>query len=150
MTPLAIVRPSDWETPLFLHVLGAMLLVGGLVVVALSLLIAWRREGQDAVALSTLAYRALFLVVLPAFVVMRVGAQWVASETGYEDADWVLVGYVASDLGAVLLLVALVVAAIALRRRGERTAQLARVVAVLSVLLLAAYVVAIWAMTTKP
>ncbi|MDQ3992465.1 MAG: hypothetical protein M3229_02280 [Actinomycetota bacterium] len=152
MTTLAIVRPSDWEVPLFVHVLGAMLLVGGLVVVAVSLLLARRRAGEDAAALAGLAYRTLFLLVLPAFVAMRIGAQWVVSETGYDesDPDWVGVGYVTSDLGAVLLVGALVVAGIALRGRAARGAALARVVMILSLLLIAAYVVAIWAMTTKP
>ena len=150
MTTLAIVRPSDWEAPLFLHVLGAMLLVGGLVTVALSLLVAWRRDGDDAVGLTRLAYRTLFFVVLPGFVAMRVGAQWVLSETGYDEnePDWVGVGYLTSDLGAVGLLATLVAGGIALRG-GERRA-LARLVTVISLVLIAAYVVAIWAMTTKP
>ena len=152
MTTVAIVRPSDWEAPLFLHVLGAMLLVGGLAVVAVSQLVAWRRDGADAAALRRLAYRTLFLVVLPAFIAMRVGPQRVVSETGYHQnaPGWVSVGYLVSDLGAVGLVASLVVAGIALRGRGERGATLARLVTGISLLLLAAYVVAIWAMTTKP
>ena len=150
MTTLAIVRPFDWEVPLFLHVLGAMLLVGGLVVVALALLAARRRAGDEAAALTRLAYRTLFVVVLPAFVAMRVGAQWVLEETGYDETepDWVRVGYLTSDLGAVGLVASLVAAGVAWRR--ERGGTLARVVLLLSLVLLAAYVVAIWAMTTKP
>ena len=31
---LATIRPDDWNMPLFVHVAGAMLLVGSLVVVA--------------------------------------------------------------------------------------------------------------------
>jgi hypothetical protein len=30
MSILAVVRPDSWNFPLFLHVLGAMILVGGL------------------------------------------------------------------------------------------------------------------------
>ena len=30
MSVLAAIRPDDWNFPLLLHVLGAMLLVGGL------------------------------------------------------------------------------------------------------------------------
>ena len=150
--PIAAIRPNDWELPLFLHVLGAMLLVGGLVVVAVSLLAAWRREGSDAAALTGLAYRTLFVVVLPAFVAMRIGAQWVVSETGYDqnEPDWVGVGYLTSDLGAVGLVAALVAAGIGLRGRGDRGRTIARVVTVISFVLIAAYVVAVWAMTTKP
>ena len=37
MTVLALIRPDSWEFPLFLHVLGAMVLVGGLLTGASSL-----------------------------------------------------------------------------------------------------------------
>ena len=83
---------------------------------------------------------------------MRVGAQWVQEEAPFDDDDaWIGVGYIVSDVGAVLLVVSLVLAGVGLRRAGEgrgRTA--ARVVTVVTLLLVAAYLVAMWAMTTKP
>jgi len=147
---------TSWETPLFVHVLGAMLLVGGLFIVTASLVLAWRaRDEGDVAALTRFAYRTLFFLVLPAFVVMRIAAEWVLSESPYDKAkdnlDWVGIGYLISDIGALLLIVSLVLAGIGLRRAasgGGRTG--ARVVTVVTLLLLAAYVVAIWAMTTKP
>jgi hypothetical protein len=47
MSLLAAVRPDDWNLPLFLHVLGAMTLVGGVVLVVVSLVGA-RGEGGAA------------------------------------------------------------------------------------------------------
>ena len=160
MSVLAIVRPSDWEYPLFVHVLGAMLLVGGVLLVALALVLAWRSvDRRHARTLTQLAYRALFVVVLPAYVVMRIGAQWIEREEGWGDdePDWLGIGYVVGDLVSwPLLLASLVMAAIGLRRvraAGDESAGgdgLGRAVAVVTVVLLFAYVVAIWAMTAKP
>ena len=149
---IAFIRTSDWETPLFLHVLGAMLLVGGMFVVTASLVTAWRAEENTAVALTRLAYRVLFIVVLPAYIAMRIGAQWVLEESPFnDDANWVGIGYLAADILGVLLLAALVLAGLGLRRginaAGTRSAQ---VVTVVTLVLLAAYVFTIWAMTTKP
>jgi uncharacterized membrane protein len=149
---LAIIRTSDWETPLFLHVLGAMLLVGGLFVVAVALTAAWRAEEGNAIALTRFAYRMLFVVVLPAFIAMRIGAQWVLDESPFdEDQSWVGIGFLVSDVGAILLLVSLVLAGLGLRRtNGSPGGVSARVVTIVTLVLLAAYVVTIWAMTTKP
>jgi hypothetical protein len=149
---LAFIRTSDWETPLFFHVLGAMVLVGGMVVVAIALVAAWRGEEGTAVPLTRLAYRTLFYVVLPAFVVMRIGAEWTLSKSPFDDdASWVGIGYLVSDLGGLALLVTLVLAGLGLRRgniaAGSRSGQ---VVTLVTLALLAAYVLAIWAMTTKP
>ena len=149
---LALLRTGDWEVPLFLHVLGAMLLVGGLFAVGTALVAAWRAEEGDAAALTRFAYRTLFILVLPAFVAMRIGAQWVLEEAPFDEEDaWIGVGYLVSDFGGLLLVVSLILAGLGLRRAGDgrgRTA--ARVVTVVTLLLLAAYLVAIWAMTTKP
>ena len=54
MSVLAIVRPSAWEFLLFLHVLGAMVMVGALVLAASALMLAWR-DGN--LALVRLGYR---------------------------------------------------------------------------------------------
>lgn len=151
---LASIRPDGaWEASLFLHVAGAMLLIGGLFVVSASLVYAWRaREDADETALRRLAYLTLFLVVLPSFFAMRIGAEWVLSASPYDsDQNWVGIGMIISDAGFLVLLISLVLAGIGIRRMrtgGGRTG--ARVVTVLSVALLIAYVVAIWAMTTKP
>jgi hypothetical protein len=86
---------------------------------------------------------------------MRVGAEWIYSKEGFgdEDPDWIGIGYITADLGLLLLLITLIVTGIANRRlRGAEggTSTLARVGAVLTSILLAAYVVAMWAMSAKP
>jgi hypothetical protein len=147
---LALVRPDDWNLPLFVHVLGAFALIGALLLVAAALLRAWKAGGDDANALQQLGFRALLLLVVPSYVVMRIGAQWVESRENFaEDNEpgWLGVGYVTADAGALLILVSIVLAAIGLRRPGRVPE---RVVGVIAALLLAAYVVAVWAMTAKP
>lgn len=152
---LAFVRPDSWNVPLFLHVLGAMVLVGALATAALMLILGWRR---GAPSWTRLAFRTLLLGALPAYVLMRVGAQWTYSrehiDAGGDDPAWVGIGFITSDAGALLLLVSLILTGLAarkLRRDAEAgTSTLGRVAAAIVVVLIAAYVVAIWAMTTKP
>jgi hypothetical protein len=146
--PLAILRPEDWDFPLLVHVLGAMLLVGTLVVAVTVLGLGWRRENGDAAAITRFGFRTLALGVIPSYVVMRVGAQWIESREGLEDVAWLDVGYIVSDAGAVMTVIATVLAGLALRT--GRRAGLHRTATVLSAVLLLAYVVAIWAHTTKP
>lgn len=147
---LALVRPDSWNLPLFVHVLGAFTLIGSLLLVSAALLRAWRVEGDDGVALQRTGFRALLLLVVPSYVVMRIGAQWIESRENFSEDDepgWLGVGYITADLGALLILVSIVLAAIGLRRAGRVPG---RVVAVISTLLLLAYLVAVWAMTAKP
>jgi hypothetical protein len=153
---LAVLRPDDWNLPLFLHVLGAMMLVGSLAAVATGLLLAWRPDGAARVALARFGFRTLFALVLPSYVLMRIGAEWIRSKEygeAEEDPGWVGFGYLVSDLGALLLLIALILSGIGLvraRRRGAPPRTLGRIVAVITAILLAAYLVAVWAMTAKP
>jgi uncharacterized membrane protein len=155
MTVVAAVRGSSVNFPLFLHVLGAMLLVGTLLAVAVALLISWRRRWA-APGLVRFGLLALPIGVLPAYVLMRIGAQWTESREHLgdlpEDPSWLGVGYVAADAGAVLILVSLVLAFFGLRRlrAGSGGTRPAAAAGIISVLLLAAYVVAIWAMSAKP
>ena len=146
---VATVRPDAWNLPLLVHVAGAMLLVGALAVV-LALSAAALRRGEDAAALTRLAFRGLLLGVLPAYVVMRGGAEWVASEEGVADPAWIGIGYSVADGGLVLAIIAAVLARRASRRGAAGAGGLGRAVVALSGLLLVAYVVAIWAMTAKP
>ena len=136
---LAIVRPDSWELPLFLHVAGAMVFVGTLV---LTLVLV------GAGSPSRTTYRTLLLGVLPAFLVMRVAAQWLLSEENLEDADltWIDIGFMATDPAALFLIASLVIAGVA-ARRGNATP---RWVPALTGIMLVLSLVAVWAMTAKP
>ena len=150
MTVLAAVRPDDWNLPLFVHVAGAMLLVGAMLVAAVLLAGAVRR-GDGAAVLTRLGFRALLLGVLPSYVVMRVGAQWIAEiEDVPDDAAWIGFGYGASELGLLLTIAAAVLAWRATKKGDAGPGGLGRAAMVLTFVALALYVVAIWAMTVKP
>ena len=156
MSALAVTRDPEVNFPLLLHVLGAGLLVGTLLVVVVAILVGWRQtEPGDAAASTRFGLRALLLGVVPTYVLMRIGAQWTEAVEDLpeqvEESAWLGIGYVTADLGAVLILVSIVLAAIGLRRlrRGPSLA-LGRAVGVIAVVLLGAYLVAMWAMTAKP
>ena len=146
---VAIVRPDEWNLPLFVHVAGAMALVGALVIVV-ALGGAALRRGDGTVAMTRLAYRGLLIGVLPAYLVMRVGAEWIAAEAEWGEPSWIGIGYGISDLGLLLTIIATVLAWRATKRGEAGPGGMGRGVVVLSGVLLLAYVVAIWAMTTKP
>ncbi|MBD0339305.1 MAG: hypothetical protein ICV67_08480 [Thermoleophilia bacterium] len=137
--------------PLFLHVLGAMLLVGTLLAVATAILLDWRLA-DTAGGLTRLGLRTMVIAVVPAHLLMRIGAQWTEAEADLPgEYAWLDIGYIVADLGGLLVLVSLVLAAIGLRKlRAGGGRGLARAVGVISTIMLAGYVVAVWAMTTKP
>jgi hypothetical protein len=151
MSILAAVRPDSWNFPLFLHVLGAMILVGGLLTGASSLAFA-RGEARFL----RLGYWSLLAVSLPGWILMRAGAQWIASKEGWTKSGvpsttWLDIGALLADLGGFILLVSLVVGGIGVYRLREgRGSGLLRATLVLAILLLGAYMVAVWAMTGKP
>jgi hypothetical protein len=147
MSVLAASRPFF---PLFLHVLGAMILVGGTLTAAASLSFA-----RGEAALLRVGYWSLLAVALPGYVLMRIGAQWIYSEEGLSgkkiESAWTGIGFLVADGGALLLLIALVVGGIGVRRlRSGGGKSLLQVSMVISLLLLVAYVVAVWAMAAKP
>jgi len=150
MSVLATIRPDSWNFPLLVHVLGAMILVGG-VLSAFSALAFARGDAR----LLRLGYWSLLAVGLPGYIVMRIGAEWMYSKENLDklpdDPTWVGIGYMTADIGAVLLLIALVAGGFGVRRlrTGKGTALL-NVSMGISIILLAAYVVAIWAMSAKP
>ena len=115
---LAAIRASDVEPALFVHVLGAIALVGTLLAAATALAMAWSRtEPREVVSLTRFGLWTIVAGTLPAWLVMRVGAQWVYSKEGWEDVPdepgWLGVGYVTADAGGVLILVSLVLAIVA-------------------------------------
>jgi hypothetical protein len=129
--------------PLFLHVLGAMLLVG-VVLSALILTLAGPAIGQRRV------FPTLLVAGIPSYLVMRVGAQWIYSSEGLdkatEDPAWIGIGFMAADIGALVLLVTIGVA-FWWRRSGRPVA--ARIVAGLSAVYLLLLAVAWLAMSGK-
>ena len=146
---LAAIRPDSVNLPLLLHVLGAMLLVGSLFAVGFATLLG-RGSPDRAPGLARFGLKTLLLGVLPSYILMRVGAQWTESEQNYPDdfeAAWIDIGYITADIGALLVLISAVLAGVGLRRRSVRMGQ---IVGVISFVLLAAYLVAVWAMTAKP
>jgi hypothetical protein len=150
---LAAIRPDSWNFPLLLHVFGAMVLVGGLVTAVTALILGWRR---DTAAYTRFGFWTLLVLVLPAYIVMRIGAEWIYEKENFvegEEPGWVGIGYITADLGLLLILITLIVTGIAnrkLKRADAGTSVLARIGAVLTSILLAAYVVAMWAMSAKP
>jgi hypothetical protein len=149
---LAVIRPDSWFWPLFLHIAGSMVLVGALTLASVYLIASWR---SGSVALIRTAYLSLFYAALPGYIVFRVGAEWIADKEGLTDSNvaWIGIGYGVSDLGALLLIIALVIGGISVRRmnRGRTPAPIAaRIVTGIVSVVLIAYLVAVWAMTTKP
>ena len=146
----AAMRPDHWDFPLFLHVAGAMLLVGALVVVVATMAVALR-NGDGVEVLTRLAFRTLLIGVIPAYVLMRGGAEWIASEEGVpDDLDWIGIGYGVADGGLLLTLIAVVLAWRVARRGAAGPGGLGRAVFALAAVLILAYGIAIWAMTAKP
>jgi hypothetical protein len=150
MSWLATIRPDDWNYVLLLHIGGAMILVGGTLTAASALMFA---HGDARIL--RLGYWSLLAVALPGYVLMRIGGQWIYSKEGLEDAPidaaWTGIGFAVADAGLVVLLVALIVGGIGVRRlRNGKGAAFLKATMVLSLILLAAYVVTVWAMAAKP
>jgi hypothetical protein len=149
MSVVAAVRPDSWNLPLFVHVVGAMILVGGLLACAATLAYA---RGEERML--RLGYWSLLAIGLPGYVLMRIGGEWLYTK-GWDqvdpDPDWIVVGYIVADVGALLLLLGLVVGGVGVYRLRDGKGQtLLRITLVLSVVLIAAAVVAAWAMSGKP
>jgi hypothetical protein len=152
MSVVAAIRPDSWNFPLLLHVLGAMILVGGLLSGAAALGFA-----RGDARFLRLGYWSLLALTLPGWVLMRIGAEWISSKEGWDDVPdeleprWLSIGGVVADLGGLVLLASLLVGGVGVYRLREQTGSgLLRVTMMLSVGLLFAYLVAVWAMAGKP
>ena len=92
---LATVRPDSWNFPLFLHVFGAMILVGGILTGASALVYA-----RGNVRQLRFGYFSLRAIALPGFLLMRIGAQWIYSKEGWDkvsdEPTWLPIGYAAA------------------------------------------------------
>ena len=152
MSVIAAIRPDDWNYVLLLHIGGAMILVGGMLTAASAMALA-----RGDVAVLRVGYWSLLFVCLPAYVLMRIGAEWLYSKEGWDDLPdeshplWINIGFIVADAGLLALVIALVLGGVGVRRlRSGKGTGLLKVTMVISILLLASLVVAVWAMSGKP
>ncbi len=142
---IAILRPHSWDFPLFLHVFGAMVLFGAILATTTLSFVGWR---VPALARST--FWALLAAAIPAWIAMRIGAQWAYSKEHHQlfekDPTWIGVGFIVADLGALILLLA---TGFAVWWQRSQKAVAGRVVSGLAVLYLILLVVAWLAMSGK-
>jgi hypothetical protein len=147
---LATIRPEEQNFQLFVHVLGAMVLVGGLLAGATTLAFA-----RGETRFLRLGYWTLLAVALPGLVIMRIGAQLIYTEQGWDDVEdepaWIVIGGVTADIGGAIFVLSLIAGGVGLRRLDQgKGAGLLKATMAVSLVLLAAYVVAVWAMAGKP
>jgi hypothetical protein len=152
MSVLAQVRPDSWNFPLFLHAGGAMILVGAVLTSASALIVA-RGDGR----VLRIGYLSLLVVGLPGYIFMRAGAEWIADKEGFNakgapEPDWLGIGYAVADGTALLLIIALIAGGIGASRvrKGTGGEGLLRATMVLSIIMLVALTVTVWAMAAKP
>jgi hypothetical protein len=151
---LAAIRPDDQSFALLLHLVGATVVFGALLASATSLVLA---HGETR--LLRLGYFSLLLVGLPGLILMRLAGEWLYHLQNWNDLPeqidqpaWLGIGFVVADWGGLLFLLALALGGIGIYRLrdGKGDAGLLRVTMVISLVLIVAYVVAVWAMTGKP
>jgi hypothetical protein len=141
---LAIIRPDAWNFPLFLHVLGATALTGATAAVFVGAV-----SERQWPWLRTVVARTLLLVVFPAWLLMRLAGQWIDSKEDIPgDPGWLGVGFLVGDAGLVLLILAMIFGAVAVRR-PQRSWPI-RAVAIITGIYFVALIVAMVAMTGKP
>lgn len=150
---LAAIRASGQDFPVLLHIVGATVVFGALLASASSLALA-----HGEARLLRLGYFSLLLVGLPALILMRLSGEWIYRKQRWGDVSaqigqptWLGIGFDVADYGGLLFLLALVLGGVGVRRlpsgKGARLLQGTMVIAIVLVL---AYVVAVWAMTGKP
>ena len=151
---ILMLRPDSWNLPVLLHVAGAMALVASITVVAVVFVQGWRTaDTAAATALQRFGARTLLFATLPSYLLMRIAAEWALSRENLSNsnASWIGIGFAVADFGGLLLLIAIIIANIGARRsRDGGMSTLTKVATAISLLLIVGYVVAIWAMTTKP
>jgi hypothetical protein len=168
---LADIRPGSWNVPLFIHVFGAMILVGGVMTAAAALALA-----RGNVRQLRFGFWTLLCVGLPGLILMRIGAAliWHKYQSTHSflwaifphrhDPYWIAIGGTVADLGAGGLVLALIIGWFGIRRleRGNddflakipvvgklHGELLLKGTLIISVALLAGYVLAVWAMASK-
>jgi hypothetical protein len=151
MSILAAFRPDSWDFPLLVHIVGVVLFVGG--VVSAAALLGYARGDAK---LLRLGYWTLLALALPGYIVLRIGGEWLNDKyndltPGVDDPAWLTIGYIVADLGALLLLASLIIGGIGVYRlRDGKGTGLLKATLALSIVIIAAGLVAVWAMAGKP
>jgi hypothetical protein len=147
-----VFRPDSAAFPLFVHIVGATVMVGGVLTSGSALAFA-----KGDAKLLRLGYWSMLAVALPGYIIMRVGAEWLYVEENWDEVpdrllpSWLEIGFWIANVGALLLVIALVVGGIGMRQlRQGKGEGLFKVTMVLAFVILAAAVVAAWAMAGKP
>ena len=145
---LADIRPDSLDLPLFIHVLGAMVLVGAVATAVVAALTA--ELSGDPARMRRVTFWTLLLVAVPAWFVMAAGAQWLYSK-GYDDLEdeptWIGIGFITRELGGLLLLIALACSGVAMWKSKSGLGKAAGIVGALALI---GWIVAVWAMGAKP
>lgn len=150
---LAAIRPDDQSFALLLHIVGATVVFGSLLAGATSLLLA-----RGDARLLRLGYFSLLLVGLPGLILLRLAGEWLYRLQNWDELPdeidepaWLGIGFLVADLGGLLFLLSLVVGGVGVYRLREgKGGALLKVTMVIALVLILAYVVAVWAMTGKP
>ncbi len=149
--------PSSWNIPLLIHVTGAMILVGGMLAAATALVGARGDERK-----LRLGYYSLLFVAFPGLMLTKLGATAINSKysgqsffrsafPSQDDPTWIMIGGTALDMGAGALVAALILGWFGLKKLDtKRGQQMMKLVMLISIGLLAAYILAIWAMGARP
>ena len=151
---LAAIRPDEQSFALLLHLVGATVVFGALLASATSILLA-----RGETRLLRLDYFSLLLVGLPGLILMRLAGQWLYNLQHWDDLPdkigepaWLGIGFVVADWGGVLFLISLALGGVGVYRlrQGRNATGLLNATMLISLVLILAYVVAVWAMTGKP
>jgi hypothetical protein len=151
---LAAIRTDEQSFALLLHVVGATVVFGALLASATSLVLA-----RGEIRLLRLGYFSLLLVGLPGLILMRLAGEWLYRLQDWDrfpdeidEPAWLSIGFVVADWGGLLFLLALVLGGIGVYRLrdGKGGVGLLKATMVIALILIVAYVVAVWAMTGKP
>ena len=151
---LAAIRPDNQSFALLLHLVGATVVFGALLASA-SFLVLARGETR----LLRLGYYSLLFVGLPGLILLRLAGEWLYRLQNwnklpdqFEEPTWLNIGFIVADWGGLLFLLALALggAGIYRLRRGKSEAGLLKATTVIALILIVAYVIAVWTMTGKP
>jgi hypothetical protein len=151
---VAAIRPDDQSLALLLHLVGATVVFGALLASATSLALA-----RGETRLLRLGYFSLLLVGLPGLILLRVAGEWLYRLQNWNDLPdqldeptWLRIGHIVADWGGLLFLLALALGGVGIRRlrHGNGGTALLRLTMVIALVLIVAYIVAVWAMTGKP